>query len=174
MRILPLHPDIDAYIEKRNLTRKFAKQARLFELNIFYPSLETELLEPREMRVWSFRVDRKYRAIFIFRGSDMVVSYGSTEVIISSVGVNFEKEIVSNTEREIRYIDIVDKKVFLQIGKKFKFVDMVIIQMPINSDRYIARERVKSISFIKYVKKNDPNALPDLISFISRMNITAN
>jgi len=104
----------------------------------------------------------------------MVVSYGSTEVIISSVGVNFEKEIVSNTEREIRYIDIVDKKVFLQIGKKFKFVDMVIIQMPINSDRYIARERVKSISFIKYVKKNDPNALPDLISFISRMNITAN
>jgi len=72
MRILPLHPDIVTYLAKRNLTRKFAKQARLFELNIFYPSLETELLEPREIRIWSFRVDRKYRAIFIFRESDAV------------------------------------------------------------------------------------------------------
>ena len=106
--------------------------------------------------------------------SDDILKYGAIEAIISSVGVNFEKEIVSNTEREIGYIDIVDKKVLLQIGKKFKFVDMVIIQMPINSDRYIAGERVKSISFIKYVEKNDPNALPNLISFISEMNITAN
>ena len=72
MKILSLHKDIIAYLRKRNLAKKFEKQARLFEVNPFYPSLETELLEPREMRIWSFRVDRKYRAIFIFRGSGIV------------------------------------------------------------------------------------------------------
>lgn len=72
MIILPLHPEIVIYLKKRNLIKKFEKQARLFELNHFYPSLETELLEPREMRIWSFRIDQKYRAIFIFRERDVV------------------------------------------------------------------------------------------------------
>ncbi|HAP66741.1 MAG TPA: hypothetical protein DCQ99_02770 [Nitrospinae bacterium] len=45
---------------------------RLFENNPFHPSLRTELLEPRNMRIWSFRIDRKYRAIFIFREKDTV------------------------------------------------------------------------------------------------------
>lgn len=72
MIILPLHPGVAEYLEKRNLVKKFEKQARLFKVNPFYPSLETELLEPRAMRIWSFRVDRKYRAIFIFRGGDAV------------------------------------------------------------------------------------------------------
>ena len=51
--------------------RGFIKE-KFFELNPFHRSLETELLEPRKMRIWSFRVDRKYRAIFIFRESDIV------------------------------------------------------------------------------------------------------
>jgi len=49
------------------LQRKFSKQKELFEKNPFHPSLNTELLEPRRLRIWSFRIDRKYRAIFIFR-----------------------------------------------------------------------------------------------------------
>lgn len=72
MKIIPLHRDIVAYLSKRKLQKKFEKQARLFAENPFHPGMETELLEPRHMRIWSFRIDRKYRAIFIFRKSDVI------------------------------------------------------------------------------------------------------
>ena len=72
MKILPLHLEIEKYLEKHNLKRKFEKQKQFFEQNPFYPSLETELLEPRKMRIWSFRVDRQYRAVFIFREKDTI------------------------------------------------------------------------------------------------------
>ena len=29
-------------------------------------------LEPKRLRIWSFRIDRKYRAIFIFRKKHIV------------------------------------------------------------------------------------------------------
>lgn len=72
MRILPLHKELHDYLKKRGLEKKFEKQKKLFELNPFYPSLETELLEPHKMRIWSFRIDRKYRAVFIFRQKNLV------------------------------------------------------------------------------------------------------
>jgi Txe/YoeB family toxin of Txe-Axe toxin-antitoxin module len=72
MKILPLHPEIKEYLKKRRLERKFEKQKKLFEKNPFHPGLRTELLEPRKMRIWSFRVDRKYRALFIFREKDAI------------------------------------------------------------------------------------------------------
>ena len=72
MKILPLHPEIEDYLKKRNIGKKFDKQKRLFEKNPFHPSLRTELLEPRGMRIWSFRIDRKYRAIFILREKGIV------------------------------------------------------------------------------------------------------
>jgi len=72
MKIIPLHREILDYLNGRNLEKKFEKQKRLFERNPFHPSLQTELLEPRRMRFWSFRIDRKYRAIFIFLEADTV------------------------------------------------------------------------------------------------------
>lgn len=72
MKILPLHPEIEKYLQKHNLEKKFKKQKRFFENNPFHPSLETELLEPRKLRIWSFRINRRYRAIFIFRERDIV------------------------------------------------------------------------------------------------------
>ena len=72
MRVLPVHPEILEYLRRRKLETKFAKQIKLFERNAFHPSLETELLKPPKMRIWSFRVDRKYRAIFIFREKNLV------------------------------------------------------------------------------------------------------
>ena len=72
MTILPLHPDLRRYLQQRNLARKFEKQRQLFEQNPFHSSLATELLEPRRLRIWSFRVDRRYRAIFIFRNRETV------------------------------------------------------------------------------------------------------
>lgn len=72
MKILPLHLEIKEYLEKRGLERKFEKQKQLFEKNPFHPGLNTELLEPRKMKIWSFRIDRKYRDIFIFREKDVI------------------------------------------------------------------------------------------------------
>jgi len=72
MKIFPLHSEIKKYLQKHNLEKKFEKQKKLFENNLFHPSLKTELLEPRKMRIWSFRVNRKYRAIFIFHQKDEV------------------------------------------------------------------------------------------------------
>ena len=72
MKITPLHSEIKKYIKAHNLAKKFEKQKQLFEQNPFYPGLATELLEPRKMRIWSFRIDGKYRAIFIFRERNIV------------------------------------------------------------------------------------------------------
>lgn len=72
MKISPLHAEIKSYLEKRGLENKFRKQGELFENNPFHPSLNTEILEPRKMRIWSFRIDRKYRAIFVFLEKDTV------------------------------------------------------------------------------------------------------
>lgn len=66
MIILPLHPELEEYIKIHNISRKFQKQKNLFEQNPFHSGLKTELLEPKSMKIWSFRIDEKYRAIFIF------------------------------------------------------------------------------------------------------------
>lgn len=52
---------------------KFKKQFVLFSENLFYPSLHTEKLQPKEKNIWSFRVDKNYRVIFTFEGSNTVV-----------------------------------------------------------------------------------------------------
>ena len=75
MQILPLHFELVEYLKKRKLLSKFEKQKRLFEENPFYPGLETEVLEPRHLKIYCFRIDRKYRAIFIYR------SGGTIEII---------------------------------------------------------------------------------------------
>jgi plasmid maintenance system killer protein len=72
MNILPIDKDISEYLKKHNLEKKFFKQLNLFLIDISYPSLEVELMEPKHLKFWSFRVDKKYRAIFIFRESDTV------------------------------------------------------------------------------------------------------
>ncbi|MBU4331522.1 type II toxin-antitoxin system RelE/ParE family toxin [Patescibacteria group bacterium] len=72
MKIFPLHPEINNYLRKRNLIKKFEKQKKIFEINSFRSSLKTELLKPKKMRIWSFRVNRKYRAIFIFRKKNVI------------------------------------------------------------------------------------------------------
>ncbi len=66
-KIKPLRPDLSRYLKRRNLEKKFLKQLKLFEADIYHPSLRTEILEPRKLRIYSFRIDRKYRAIFIYR-----------------------------------------------------------------------------------------------------------
>lgn len=72
MKILPLHPEIKKYLRGRRLFKKFQKQTNFLKDSFHHPSLSTELLEPKQMRIYSFRIDRKYRAIFIFRDKNTI------------------------------------------------------------------------------------------------------
>ncbi len=65
MRVKPLRPDLLRYAQKHSLTAKLTKQIRLFTDNFRHPSLHTEILEPKSLSLYSFRIDHKYRAIFI-------------------------------------------------------------------------------------------------------------
>ncbi len=66
MNILPLRPDLERYLDRHQLRKKWNKQQRLFEQNWRHSSLNTELMEPKELKIYSFRLDRKYRAVFVF------------------------------------------------------------------------------------------------------------
>jgi len=72
MRVLPLHPEVVAYLQAHQLVKKFEKQLGFFVKDRTHPSLHVELLEPHHLKIFSFRIDRKYRAIFIFTTSDTI------------------------------------------------------------------------------------------------------
>ena len=65
MIIKPLGPDLMAYLKKHQLIKKFDKAKHLFEQDSSHPSLNVELLEPKHLKIYSFRLDLKYRALFI-------------------------------------------------------------------------------------------------------------
>jgi len=71
--IKPLRPDLNKYLKRHGLEKKFGKQLKLFQESPSHPSLNTELLEPKKLRIYSFRIDRKYRAIFIYRNGEVEV-----------------------------------------------------------------------------------------------------
>jgi len=64
MEIKPLRQDLKRFVSKHNLAKKWIKSKKIFESNIRHPSLKVELLEPRWRGIYSFRLDRKYRALF--------------------------------------------------------------------------------------------------------------
>jgi plasmid maintenance system killer protein len=67
IKILPCSPRILAIISKHSLRKKFSKQITLLSENPKHPSLHIELLEPKSKGIYSFRINRKYRALFFFR-----------------------------------------------------------------------------------------------------------
>ncbi|OIP41233.1 hypothetical protein AUJ95_03650 [Candidatus Desantisbacteria bacterium CG2_30_40_21] len=72
MKILPLHSALERYLQKHRLTRRWQKQLQLFEQNWRHTGLRTEMLEPKELRIYSFRVDLQYRAVFVFADKETV------------------------------------------------------------------------------------------------------
>lgn len=72
MHVKPLRLDLVEYLKKHDLIKKFNKQVKLFSTNPQYPSLHTEILEPKSLKIYSFRIDKKYRAIFILVGEAKV------------------------------------------------------------------------------------------------------
>jgi Txe/YoeB family toxin of Txe-Axe toxin-antitoxin module len=63
--ISDLREDLKQYILNHGLSKKWEKAKRLFESDPSHPSLNTELLEPKHRLIYSFRIDKKYRALFI-------------------------------------------------------------------------------------------------------------
>jgi Txe/YoeB family toxin of Txe-Axe toxin-antitoxin module len=70
--IIDLREDIEEYLRKHNLLRKWQKATRLFENNPSHNSLNTELSEPKHRLINSFRIDKKYRALFICLPDDKI------------------------------------------------------------------------------------------------------
>lgn len=71
--VKPLRADLEKYLNKKGIRKKFEKQLKLFSEKINYPSLNTEVLEPKHLRIYSFRIDRKYRAYFIYQAEEVEI-----------------------------------------------------------------------------------------------------
>lgn len=55
------------------IKNKAKKQEEFFKINPFYPSLNVEKLNPKNLNLWSFRVDKDYRIIFKFLENNNVI-----------------------------------------------------------------------------------------------------
>jgi len=72
MRIRPLRDDLIEYLQKRNLAKQWERRKYLFEQNSRLPGLNTELLEPKHLKLYSFRLTQKYRVIFVYIGNEEI------------------------------------------------------------------------------------------------------
>ena len=73
MRSKDLHPDLLKYLKRRNLESRFKKQLSLLLQDFRHPSLHTEILEPRSRKIYSFRLDQKYRVIFVIQKGEVLI-----------------------------------------------------------------------------------------------------
>lgn len=71
MKVRVLKPKLLKYVTEHDLKRKLSKQILLLETNSRHPSLHIEKLEPKEFGFYSFRINRKYRAIFILSNPNL-------------------------------------------------------------------------------------------------------
>lgn len=76
--IHPLRKDIMVYIQRCGLLKKWLKIKVLFEENLRHPSLHTELMEPKENLIYSFRLNKKYRALFLVHANKSIEIIGVT------------------------------------------------------------------------------------------------
>lgn len=65
MKVKELNDKLKEYLKIHQLGRKFEKTKVIFEKDINHPSLNVEVLEPKHLKIYSFRLDKKYRTIFI-------------------------------------------------------------------------------------------------------------
>lgn len=60
-------------LKRYRLVDKFEKQLAFLKKDLYHPGLNCELLEPKKMGLYSFRLDRKFRALFIFREKGKII-----------------------------------------------------------------------------------------------------
>lgn len=73
MKNKALHTALLKYLKSHGLENKFNRQLSVLLKDFRHPSLHTEILEPRSRKVYSFRIDRKYRAVFVLRNSEDLI-----------------------------------------------------------------------------------------------------
>lgn len=64
VKILPIASRVQKLVDRHNVRKKFEKQLQFLQKDLKHPSLNDELLEPHWRGIHSFRIDRKYRAIY--------------------------------------------------------------------------------------------------------------
>lgn len=72
-QILQIDKEIMLQVKKHNLEKKFIKCCNLLKENLQHPGLHIEVLEPKNREIHSFRLDLKYRVIFMFRKEKTLV-----------------------------------------------------------------------------------------------------
>ncbi len=73
MKIKELNQTLKEFANTHQLEKTYEKAKTLFETNINHPSLNVEILEPKHLKIYSFRLDKKYRAIFIVVDGDVEI-----------------------------------------------------------------------------------------------------
>lgn len=58
MTIKPVKDTVVGYLKRHQLEKKFQKAKELFEQDVNHPSLNVELLEPKRMKVYSFKLTK--------------------------------------------------------------------------------------------------------------------
>lgn len=59
-------PETLIYAREHSILAKFNKAKKYLGSDIRHKSLNTELLEPKQDGIYSFRIDKKYRGLFFF------------------------------------------------------------------------------------------------------------
>ena len=57
----------------RTLQKKAVRQIDIFKQFPFYPSLNNEKIEPKDNGLWTIRIDQKYRILYKYDKTNMVV-----------------------------------------------------------------------------------------------------
>ena len=68
MDVEALNPKLQRYLASHGLEKKFKKQIALLKQDVFSKGLNFEKLVPHHLGLYSFRLDRQYRAICVIDG----------------------------------------------------------------------------------------------------------
>ena len=70
-----LSEEFDGSLEKlpKHIRRKAVKRVKIFQENPFHPGLRAEKINPPQLNIWSFRIDRNYRILFRFVESNIAL-----------------------------------------------------------------------------------------------------
>jgi len=79
MGIKPLKPRLEKFLAEHQISKKWTKAKNLFGTDIRYPSLNTELLEPKWRGIYSFRIDKRYRALFFIDANNQAEIFQITK-----------------------------------------------------------------------------------------------
>jgi plasmid maintenance system killer protein len=72
IEVSPLDQVLLDYLKKHNLIKKWNKSNYLLHEDIHHPGLNVEILEPKHRKIYSFRLDKKYRGIFIYNNQNTI------------------------------------------------------------------------------------------------------